>query len=116
MLFNSAEMVCRDFNETDYEALLELDHHAAAEVRPRLSDAELRTLRTHVHGKATCGPSASCSHKPGQSTSPSLKACSRFFLALDSYATRMQVPAFTEIRACSPTICLMLHSLICCCA
>lgn len=45
---------CRDFNEADYEALLELD--AAPSPRPRLTEAELQKLRTHVHKGAapTC--------------------------------------------------------------
>ncbi|EIE20302.1 hypothetical protein COCSUDRAFT_58012 [Coccomyxa subellipsoidea C-169] len=56
-----------DFNEGDYEALLQLDSEAA-DSRPQISEAALRTLQTHVHmcGKAA-SPGAGC--KPGKDTS-----------------------------------------------
>jgi hypothetical protein len=51
---------CRDFTDADYEALLQLDSDLS---RPRLTDAELSTLRTHVHGSAKakgCAAAAPC--------------------------------------------------------
>ena len=48
----------RDFTDEDYEALLELDSDVA---RPRLSEAMLSTLRTHVHSKAPAKGKAGCS-------------------------------------------------------
>jgi hypothetical protein len=75
LLATRADALCgarRDFNEADYEALLELDREAA-ELRPRLSDAELRTLRTHVHGKGACGRSFESCCKPGQDMSSAQK-------------------------------------------
>lgn len=58
---------CRDFNEGDYEALLQLDSEAA-DTRPQISEAALRTLQTHVH---MCGKAASSGVgcKPGKDTS-----------------------------------------------
>ena len=39
---------CRNFGESDYEALLELDNEPAV-ARPRLSERELGRLQTHIH-------------------------------------------------------------------
>ena len=59
---------CRDFNEADYDALLQLDSEVT-QSRPQISDATLRTLQTHVHkcGKAADPGGNSC--KPGKDTS-----------------------------------------------
>ena len=70
MMSIHAHLHVRDFTDEDYEALLELDSDVA---RPRLSEAMLSTLRTHVHskgaaqGKAGCGAPVPCA--PGQTSS-----------------------------------------------
>ncbi|CAL8470856.1 g10398 [Coccomyxa elongata] len=81
----SLTLMDRDFNEADYDALLQLDTEVT-QSRSQISDATLRTLQTHVHkcGKAADPEGNSC--KPGKDT-----------LKLHAEATTMECSVCLEV-------------------